>query len=432
MSWLQACTHQMSGALLENARAPTAAGLSALALVAQALIQAAFLLGAPGVGAAAPFLRLVGFPPGQGIGGALLATVPLLLALMASAAQVQAARHTTSEQQRRQAEGMELQPLRPMWRSPRRSSGAAVSAWVAAAALLASALAHPSVLASPYMLAAAAAVWHWSGGGGSGGGRGGSSAVASLLQPYTAAFLLALYLWQAGLGGWPWLQPVADMLGLFTISDAGVSAAVQLAALLLLFLAIGTAGGGSSLQLSIGAAPSSWGAGTEAAPLLLHDRQQAQASDAPPRSPRPPPPLTMQSLLQLLLLDTAEVVCREPAAVAAVLCGGAMVRPSVLGGLVLAWGLLALLAHPVAAALRRWARPMTAALLVSVHGYEASRLLFLQLVQLADANLCSLPLPFRRSGSSPAMQPRLRLQLPPSQQRRRQLGCSPRAPPGRS
>lgn len=63
-----------------------AAGLSALALLAQALVQAAFLLGAPGLGAAAPFLRLLGFPPGQDLAGALLVGAGVLVQQLRSGA----------------------------------------------------------------------------------------------------------------------------------------------------------------------------------------------------------------------------------------------------------------------------------------------------------------------------------------------------------
>ena len=382
------------------------AGLSALGLLAQLVVQAAFALGAPGLGAAAPFLRLLGFPQAQDVGGALKvrarghmgrhgcvarvlccrwrhprhpqhspllrcrvqAIMPLLLALLASAAQVQAARDVGSQQRQRQAEGTELQPL-GAGRGSVQPGGPQAASWVAAAALLTAALARPSVAAAPFMLAAAAALWRVSGGGGSGGT--GMRRTAALVQPYTAVLLLVLYVYSATLGGWARVQPLADLLGLFSLDDAGPSGVLLLVALLLLFVALGAAaddaGGGSAAwhgPAAAAPAPSdAWEAGGEQAPLLQHDRQ-AMPPAAPARQ-HPTRGISMQQLVQLLLLDTAEVLCREPPAVAALLCGCALVQPSLLGGLVLLWGLAALLATPAAAALQRWSRALTAALLVS-------------------------------------------------------------------
>lgn len=309
------------------------------------------------------------------------AVVPLLLALMASAGQVQAARDSSSQQARRQAEGTELQQLGLQHPAPG-THPLAARAWAAAVALLAAAMAQPSVLAGPYMLAAAAAVWRWSGGG---GGRGGSSFGLALLRPFTAAYLVALYLWQA-LSGWAALQPAARVLGLFSLSSAAdqgwqqlVPAAVQLAAMLLLFLSLagaqseaGSEGGVRPARHAAAAADASWDAAGERSPLLQRQMPQPQQPSTQPSGASPPPrvatdaaAVSVQQLMYTLLLDTAEALCREPAAVAALLCCTAMVQPSALGGLVLLLGLAALLARPAAVALQRWSRALTAALLVS-------------------------------------------------------------------
>lgn len=345
------------------------------------MLQAAFLLGVPG-GLGVRMFSLLGFPQPRGLADALLAVVPLLLALMASAAQVQAARDSSRQHARLHAEGMELQPLA---RSPQRAApGVQVptGACVAAVALLAAALAQPSVLAGPYMLAAAGAAWRFAGGDGISNGGGGSG-LKALLRPWTAAYLLALYLWQA-LSGWDVLQPAARVLGLFSLSSAAaqgwqqlVPAAVQLGAMLLLFLAAGTlTRGESSARSRRGAGPSAERAGSERSPLLQHDAQQPRPQPQPeaptvePPLPRMPsagagPLVSAQQLAYTLLLDTAEALCRQPAVVAALLCCTALVRPSALGGGLLLWGLAALLAQPAARALQSWSRALTAALLVS-------------------------------------------------------------------
>jgi hypothetical protein len=51
---------------------PPPAGLSALGLLCQLGIQAAFLLGAPGLRAVVPFLRVLGFPRADSLADALL------------------------------------------------------------------------------------------------------------------------------------------------------------------------------------------------------------------------------------------------------------------------------------------------------------------------------------------------------------------------
>lgn len=314
--------------------------------------------------------------------------MPLLLALMASAAQVQSARDSGSRQQRRQEEGTELQPLGPQRSGGMQSPAAAappVSSMVAALLLLVAALAQPAVLTSPYMLSAAGAVWRWSAGTSGGGGRsgrsgGGLQGLAALLQPYTAAYLTLLYVWQATLGSWPLVQPAARLLGLFSFSADEewpqlLPAALQLAAMLLLFLSLGLAGSSGSGSAAdegssgVPASAASWGRGGEQAPLLQHGQQEQQAQlggrvASPSRGAAPPHPLSMRQLLHLLLLDTGEVLCREPAVVAAVLCGGALVQPSLLSGTVLLWALAALLWGRAAHALRRGSRALTGALLV--------------------------------------------------------------------
>lgn len=305
--------------------------------------------------------------------------VPLLLALLASAAQVQAARESSARQAHQRAEGTELRPLA---RGPQRAAAVApvpARAVAAAVALLAAALAQPSVLAAPYMLAAAAAVWRWAGGGGGGGGRG-IAGLRALLRPYTAAYLVALYAWQA-LSGWDVLQPAARVLGLFSLSAAAsqgwqqlLPVAVQLGAMLLLFLAAGplTAAGEGSTRARRDAGPSGEPGASERAPLLQHDAQQThqqqQPLSPPPRTAAAAagPLVSAQQLVYTLLLDTAEALCRQPAAVAALLCGAALVAPSALGGGLLLWSVAALLAQPAARALQHHSRTLTAALLVSV------------------------------------------------------------------
>ncbi|PRW58918.1 piezo-type mechanosensitive ion channel-like protein isoform X1 [Chlorella sorokiniana] len=349
-------------------------GLSALCLLAQLFLQAAFLLGAPGLAAVAPVLRLLGFPAPHGTADVLLAVVPLLLVLMAAAAQVQAARDADSRQQRLAAEGMELQPVgAAAWRRPHGGAMPAASAWAAALALLAAAVAQPSLLAAPYMLAVAAALWRWS------GGTAGSSGLSRLplLKLYTAAAVAGVYLWQAAPTRWPLLLAWARVLGLTSFADPAATwqqllpAAVQLAAMLVLLPLLSfrlVAGSGSSRPAGLaGSAP--WPS-SERAPLLQHDQQQqAEQQAQPPAMPASPvraagPALTLPQLLYLLLLDTAVVLGRESAVVAAVLCSAALVRPSLLAGVLLLWGLGALLARPIAAGLRSCSRILTAALLV--------------------------------------------------------------------
>ena len=316
--------------------------------------------------------------------------MPPLLALLASAAQVQAARDSSHQQQRRQVEGTELRPLRTHQQHWRRqqlmSTRRGWAAVAVAAALLAAAVAQPSVLAAPYLLAAVAAVWRWSGGrsGASGGisGRG-------MLQTYTAAYLMALYVWQAALHGWTLLQPAAKVLGLFSLSgdDLGwqqvLPAAVQLVALLLLYLALGAAGSspGSSSSSSRSEEPRQWhGAASidasgehseEQTPLLLSPRQQPQeVGGAPPPARRTASHHTVspRQLLNLLLLDAAavawELLCSRPAAVAALLCITSLLLPSLLGGCLLLVALAALLLPPAARALQRLSRSLAAALLL--------------------------------------------------------------------
>ena len=293
--------------------------------------------------------------------------VPLLLALVASAAQVQAGRDADSRQQRQAAEGVELQPLGAAARG-RAHGGAspALAAWAVAAALVVAAVTQPSLLAAPYMLAVAAALWRWSGGGGSGG----ALSRLALVKLYTAAAVAACYIWQAGPTRWPLLLAWARVLGLTSFADPAATwqqlapAAAQLAAMLLLLplLSLRSAAAGGAASLPSAGLPAS----SERAPLLQHDQQQLQAVATPASPTRSAvPALTLPQLLYLLLLDLGEVLCREPAVVAAVLCGSALARPSLLSGALLLWGVGALLARPVATALRSWSRALTAALLVS-------------------------------------------------------------------
>ncbi len=304
--------------------------------------------------------------------------MPLLLALMAAAAQVQAARDADSRQQQQAAEGMELQPVGALTHGrPRGGTVPAASAWAAAAALLAAAVAQPSLLAAPYMLAVAVALWRWS--GGEAGGN--SSSRPPLLKLYTAAAVAAVYLWQAAPTRWPLLLAWARVLGLTSFADPAATwqqllpAAVQLAAMLVLLplLSLRLAGGSSSGRPPRMAGGASWPS-SERAPLLQHDQQQqtqaeqqqAQQQPMPASPPRPAVlALTLPHLLYLLLLDTAEALGREPAVVAAVLCSAALSLPSLLSGALLLWGLGALLAPPAAAGLRRGSRALTAMLLVS-------------------------------------------------------------------
>ena len=215
---------------------------------------------------------------------------------------------------------------------------------------------------------------------------------------------MALYVWQAFLSYFRPLQPAADFLGLFLLSPRLPAselwpAATQLASLLLLFAALGflrrqrngsggggAAGGGDSVGLSVlaralgresfatrqrsysadlGRGPPSSG------PLLGSSREEAAAPAAPdfpaggdhpwavpggsgrespgPRGrPRRAPswrrvvlPLAFEAVVAGL-----ELLCSRPAAVAAALCALAMVQPSVMGGALLALGLLALLLPP--------------------------------------------------------------------------------------
>ena len=299
--------------------------------------------------------------------------VPLLLVLMAAAAQVQAARDADSRQQRLAAEGVELQPVGAAPRGRLRSGTMpAASAWAAAATLLAAAVAQPSLLAAPYMLAVAAALWRWSGGPASNSGI----SRLPLLKLYTALAVAAVYLWQAAPTRWPLLLAWARVLGLTSFADPTATwqqllpAAVQLAAMLVLLplLSFRLAGGNSSGR-TLGLASRAPWPSSERAPLLQHDQQaqQAQLQVPTPASPTrlAMPALTLPQLLYLLLLDTAEALGREPAVVAAVLCGAALIRPSLLSGGLLLWGLGALLARPAASGLRRCSRVLTAALLVS-------------------------------------------------------------------
>ena len=298
----------------------------------------------------------------------------MMLVLLASAAQVQAARDSGQQQRQRQSEGTELQPLtrQQLWQrglprafhAPSYSlSGAAVGA-----ALLAAAIAQPSVLAAPYMLAATAAVWRWSGTSSSrgvGGGRGRARRRA-LLQTYTAAYLVALYAWQAVLHGWALLQPLAEVLGLFTLTadeDQGwqqlLPAAVQLASLLLLYLALGAAHGGGAPREAGPAPVDAWDGSPagERSPLL-------QASPRPPHAvARAVQASSWPQLLYLLLLEAVELVCSRPAAVAATLACTALLQPSLLGGCMLLIGLSALLARWAASALQHARRPLAALLL---------------------------------------------------------------------
>ena len=198
----------------------------------------------------------------------------------------------------------------------------------------------------------------------------------------TVFAVAAVYLWQAAPTRWPLLLAWARVLGLTSFADPAATwqqllpAAVQLAAMLVLLplLSFRLAAGGGNGRAPRLASGASWPS-SERAPLLQHDQQQqAQvqqqqaAQAAMPMSPRrwSAPALTLAQLLYLLLLDTAEVLGREPAVVAAVLCAAALVRPSLLSGAMLLWGLGALLARPVAAGLRRSSRALTAALLVSL------------------------------------------------------------------
>lgn len=294
------------------------------------------------------------------------AVVPLLLATMASAAQVQAAHESSSRQQ---VEGTELRQLGRQQRArpPHVARPPPLSAWLAVAALLAAAVARPSLLAAPYMLAAAAAVWRWSGGG---SGLGASSA-ASALQSYTGAYAVALYLWQAALSGWAVLQPAARVLGLFSLTAAQgwpelAAGVLQLAAMLLLFLSVGDAGSGRQRQGEAHpGAVAARGDGDdtgEHTPLLQPDTAPPGVA---PRAPPAAPAISLHQLLYLLLLDTAEALCQSPAVVAALLCSACLVQPSALGALVLLWGLAALLARPAAAALQCSSRALTCFLLVS-------------------------------------------------------------------
>lgn len=304
------------------------------------------------------------------------AVVPLLLALLASAAQVQAARDSDSQQQRRHSEGTELQPLaseQQLWQRQQlrasRLASSSLASIAVAMALMAAAIAQPSVLAAPYMLSAAVAVWRWSGASSrsSHGSSRGSNGRRALLQTYTAAYLVALYAWQAVLHGWDVLQPVAAVLGLFTLSSESdekgwnglVPALVQLAALLLLYLALG-AEQPRARHLGHGQASGSEGGRDERSPLLS-GRQQPQASQL---AAEPVGATSWVQLLYLLLLEAVELVCSRPAAVAAVLAAVSLLRPSLLGGCVLLIGLVSLMGGWADAALRRMRRPLAAFLLV--------------------------------------------------------------------
>jgi hypothetical protein len=304
------------------------------------------------------------------------AVVPLLLALLASAAQVQAARDSDSQQQRRHSEGTELQPLaseQQLWQRQQlrasRLASSSLASIAVAMALMAAAIAQPSVLAAPYMLSAAVAVWRWSGGSSrlSHGSSRGSNGHRALLQTYTAAYLVALYAWQAVLHGWDVLQPIAAVLGLFTLSSESdekgwnglVPALVQLAALLLLYLALG-AEQPRARHLGHGQAFGSEGGRDERSPLLS-GRQQPQASQL---AAEPVAATSWVQLLYLLLLEAVELVCSRPAAVAAVLAAVSLLRPSLLGGCVLLIGLVSLMGGWADAAVRRMRRPLAALLLV--------------------------------------------------------------------
>lgn len=239
------------GGALSRALWGSVAGLSALLLLLQLVVQAAFALHAPGMArpAISTALSLLGFSRAQSPADLLLAFLPMLLALVASALQVQSGRDADVAARRAQSQGTELQPLR---RGPRMAATASIlmltafsNAGVAAGvALVAVALARPALFALPFDLALAASVWRWGGGGSGSGGSRGSGGVQRGLQSYAGASLAVLYIWQAALRYLPWLAPLADLLGLFAPA-AGRPAAelapevVQLSALVVLSLALG-------------------------------------------------------------------------------------------------------------------------------------------------------------------------------------------------
>ena len=334
----------------------------------------------------------------------LQVVVPPLLALVAAAVQVQATHGISSQQQRRRLEGTELQALggdsglqRQRALPPPPPYSGRWAGLAAAAALLLAAVVQPSLLAAPYLVVAVAAVWRWSAPSAAAGSAAASSSAGAggwagraALQSYTAAYLLALYLWQAVLHNWEALQAAARLLGLFTLAPPGgeegggwgqlLPAAVQLVALLTLFLSLGAAaaappgtgddGGrqqvprGSRCGAGAGAARSR----TEGQPLLADATLTPQHERAGAAGYTFAAPPTLRQLLPSLLLDAAaagwELLSGRPGAVASLLLGTCLLQPSALGGVQLLLAVAALLAPAGATALQRLSRPLTGGLLL--------------------------------------------------------------------
>ena len=446
-----------------------AAGLAAVVLLLSLGVQVAWAVHTPGIyrPTVSRTLSLLGFAEADTPGELALAVLPLLLALVTSALQVQSSRGADAAARRRQEEGVELQPMA----SRRRRSAPVllVSTYsntgvAAGAALAVAALARPALLALPFDLALAAAVWRWA--SGSGGSSSGGGLRARGMQRYTGLCLLLLYVWQAALHYLPWLSPAAALLGLYAPAADQPWAElapelVQLAALVVLYITLGFLGaqqwggssgsgragtssggagswsvpeegeqqqheGGRALTLlawilniseieseqqhqlqqqqqqrrrqSHGVAASGWpgqgGAGAaaeEGVPLLAapptpmrrHQPVQRPGPDQEPTSPLAPhvqaPTLLGAAApgaarLRRVLLPLAceavaaatEQLCSRPSAVAAALALNALLRPSMLGGLLLVVALAALLAPKACGAgmLVSSAQPLAALLLL--------------------------------------------------------------------
>eukprot|EP00887_Chlorella_sp_A99_P004668 scaffold4.g4668.t1 len=245
-------------------------GLSAVLLLLELGVQAAFAAHAPGIlrPSVTRTLSLLGFSQAGSPAALLLGVLPLLAALVAAAVQVQSARDAEAATRHRHVEGTELQPMARRRRAPLLLLSAYTNAGAAAGtALAAVALARPALFALPFNVALAGAVWRWAD-----GSSGGSTARVRGLQSYAGLCLLLLYVWQAALRYLPSLSPVADLLGLFAPAvdqpwSELAPEVVQLAALVVLFASLGF----QAIQQRQAGARGGTGAGGSSAALDTED-----------------------------------------------------------------------------------------------------------------------------------------------------------------
>lgn len=372
-----------AGVTLSKGLWGSVSGLASLVLLVQLGAQLAYAVHTPGLRrpAVQRVLALLGIGEAESLVGLLVVTVPVLAALLLAGRQVRAATRVGAarsaraaraaadyERGSRQAEDVRVgaspppsapdtpaagsssvaSPPPPSHRFSRRRSLTSTSSRGATGMLVVvcaatAALAAPSVLALPSLLAVCLVVIRWA----SARGAASDAVPPRLLQGFVCVQTGLLYWWQAGLAGLPALASVSRLLGLFELRLTGPGAlrhVLATLALVVLHAGLGELRRGRAVARERRRAEllgGYWRSG-ERAPATP---RAATAMTPPHRGHRLPPRWTRAGAAAARGASNAlEALGASTVLLGAAVAGFAAIAPSLLGGVAFLLGLDALLA----------------------------------------------------------------------------------------